>query len=40
MPIHKEVIALYIDDNLMIGHPKAINDAIEGMKQNGLILKV
>ena len=33
-------IALYVDDNLIVGHPKAINEAIEGMKQNGLILKV
>ncbi len=24
----------------MVGHPKAIDDAIEGMKKHGLILKV
>ena len=33
-------IAIYVDDNLMVGHPAAIEDAIEGMKQNGFILKV
>jgi hypothetical protein len=33
-------IALYVDDNLLAGHPKAIKDAIEQMKKNGLILKV
>ncbi len=33
-------IALYVDNNLMVGHPKAIDDAIEGVKENGLILKV
>ena len=33
-------IALYVDDNLMVSHPKAIVDAIEGMKKHGLILKV
>ena len=33
-------IALYVDDNLMVGHPKAIDEAIEGMKKHGLVLKV
>ena len=33
-------IALYVDDNLLIGHPKAIEDAIEQMKKHGFILKI
>jgi hypothetical protein len=33
-------IALYVDDNLLIGHPKAIEDAIKQMKKHGLILKI
>ena len=33
-------IALYIDDNLLIGNPKAIEEAIELLQKNGLILKV
>ncbi len=46
MPNHEEVkkglvfIALYVDDNLMVGNLNAIDDAIEGMKENRLILKV
>ena len=34
------LIALYVDDNLMIGHPKAIKDAIKEMKKFGLVLKI
>jgi hypothetical protein len=33
-------IALSVDDNLLVGHPKAIEDAIEQMKKHGLILKI
>jgi hypothetical protein len=33
-------IALYVDDNLLVGHPKAIKDAIKQMKKHGLILKI
>ena len=33
-------IALNIDYNLMIGYIAAINDAIEAMKNNGLMLKM
>ena len=33
-------IALYVDDNLLVGHPKAIEDAIQQMKKHGLILKI
>ena len=34
------LIALYVDDNLMVGHPKAIEDAIMEMKKFGLVLKI
>ena len=34
------LIALYVDDNLMIGHSEAINEAIAQLRQNGLVLKV
>ena len=33
-------IALYVDDNLLIGHPAAIDDAIRQMKEHDLILKI
>lgn len=33
-------IALFVDDNLLVGHPAAIKDAIEQMKRHGLILKI
>ena len=33
-------IALYVDDNLLVGHPDAIEDAIQQMKKHGLILKI
>ena len=33
-------IALYVDNNLMVGDVKAIDDAISALKNNGLVLKV
>ena len=33
-------IASYIDDNLMIGDIAAIDDAIEALKNKGLVLKI
>ena len=33
-------IALYIDDNVMGKNPVVIDEAIEALKQNGLVLKV
>ncbi len=33
-------VALYVDDNLVIGNPAAIDDTIERLKREGLILKV
>ena len=33
-------VGLYVDDNLMIGHTAAIDDAIRQFKENGLILKI
>ena len=33
-------VALYVDDNLMIGDIAAINDAIEVLENKGLILKI
>ena len=33
-------ITLYVDDNLLVGHPDAIEDAIQQMKKHGLILKI
>ena len=33
-------IGLYVDDNLFIGHPTAINDLIGKLRNHGLILKV
>ena len=33
-------IALYVDDNLMVGDIKAIDDAIAALKNNGLVLKI
>ena len=29
-----------MDDNLLVGHPAAIEDTIKKMRKNGLILKV
>ena len=33
-------IALYVDDNLIVGHPEAINETIEDLRKEGLVLKV
>ena len=33
-------IALYVDDNLLVGHTLAVDDVIKKMKEKGLILKV
>ena len=33
-------VGLYVDDNLIIGHPKAVEDTILKLKENNLILKV
>ena len=33
-------VALYIDDNLMVGDIVAIDDAIEVLKNKGLVLKI
>ena len=33
-------IALYVDDNLIVGHPEAINEVIEDLRGAGLVLKV
>ena len=33
-------VALYVEDNLMVGHIAAINDAIEALKSKGLVLKI
>ena len=33
-------VALYVDDNLMIGNVEAINNSIAALKKNGLVLKI
>ena len=33
-------VALYVDDNLMVGNPEAIDKAIDALWQHGLVLKV
>ncbi len=33
-------MAIYVDDNLVEGHPKAIEDTIEQLKNNGFVVKV
>ena len=33
-------IALYVNDNLMVGNMKAIDETIAALKNNGLVLKV
>ena len=33
-------IALYVDNNLMVGDSKAIDDAITAIKENGLVLEI
>ena len=32
--------ALYIDDNLMVGNPEAIDEITEALWKNGLVLKL
>ena len=31
---------MYVDDNLLVGHPAAIDEAIQQLRDNGLVLKV
>ena len=33
-------IALYVDDNLIVGHPQAIKETIQELRDEGLVLKV
>ena len=33
-------IALYVDDNLLVGHPEAIKQVIQDLRENGLNLKI
>ena len=33
-------VALYVDDNLFVGHPAAIDDAIKKLKEHDLVLKI
>ncbi len=33
-------MAIYVVDNLIVGHPKAIEDIIEILKRNGFVVKV
>ena len=33
-------IALYVDDNLIVGHPEALKERIQGPRGEGLVLKV
>ena len=33
-------LALYVDDNLLVGHPVVIEDTIKKMRKKGLVLKV
>ena len=46
MPIFKRsklgicFIVLYVDDNLIIGHPEAVDDTIDQLRKNNLMLKV
>ncbi len=32
-------MAIYVDDNMIVGHPKAIDDTIEQLEKNGLVVK-
>ncbi len=34
------VTTYYVDDNLILGHPEAVEDVIEHLKENGLDFKV
>ncbi len=33
-------MAMYVDDNLIVGHLKAIEDTIEQLKKNRFVVKV
>ncbi len=33
-------MATYVDDNLIVGHPKEIEDTTEKLKKNGFVVKV
>ncbi len=33
-------VEIYVDDNLIVGHPDAIEDTIEQLKKNGFVVKV
>ncbi len=33
-------VAIYVDENLHMGHPEAMEDTIEQLKKNGIIVKV
>ncbi len=33
-------MTIYVDDNLIVGHPKAIEDTIEQLKKDGFVVKV
>ena len=33
-------VALYVNDDLMVGHPEAISESIAALKQSELVLKV
>ncbi len=34
------IVAKYVDDNLIVGNPEAIEDTIEQLKKNGFVVKV
>ena len=46
MPIFKKskldicYIVIYVDNNLIIGHPEAVDDTIDQLRKNNLMLKV
>ncbi len=33
-------MAIYVDDNLSVGHPDAIEEIIEQLKKNGFVVNV
>ncbi len=33
-------MAVYVDDNLVVDHPEAIEDIIEQLKKNGFVVKM
>ena len=46
MPLSEEkckegsYIAFYVDDNLMVENPEAVDKALEALQEDGLVLKV